>query len=140
MTRLEAIKKSIRKWEGIVKNNGIFTKKQKSYYTKYIGRCPLCELYIITKVIKKELETWCKACPLFIEDNNLYPNTPNCAIYIHPYYKWYTNQTSDNAQVILNLLKNALKNEINLKNYWSNQSYNIKYSKKINHDDTTFKT
>ena len=99
LTAKQALDFSIKKWEATVANDGqdlsiLQSKELGIFHFKSI--CGLCEKYHIYKEYKFE---GCIKCPF----NDSFGN--GCSNYNHVWYQWYRNQTKENAQIVLDKLK-----------------------------------
>lgn len=106
LTKEQAKELSKRKWEWIVENDG-FDDDYNIYFEipellDLANNCGLCELYYFSFE-----EYSCKNCPISPkrEDYDDIANT-GCFQKIHPYYIWINNQNIENAQAVLDLIKN----------------------------------
>lgn len=107
MTQKEAIELSIKKWEWIVDNGGSYS------VTELIGKfpgledfhngCPLCELYYETSEGKKKR---CAECPLAEKYKRIYKDNCGCHMKSHPFNKWCMTYSKEDAQKVLDMLKN----------------------------------
>jgi hypothetical protein len=107
MTKKKAKELCILKWEYIVNNNGSYNGLLNKYpeLTNLINDCAYCELYYDTK--NKKLNN-CAKCPIKLKTeyyNSFYD--VSCQQTNHLYYAWYKKQTKENAEAILNLIKNS---------------------------------
>ncbi len=89
LTKKEAKRLSILKWEFIIKNGGDYklTLELPKEIHHLDANCGYCEKY-------KD----CTKCPLFLGD------TSDCADLGHPWKKWANNSTVKNAQAMLDLI------------------------------------
>ncbi len=93
MTKKEAKRLSILKWEFIVKNDGDYKLcKLPEELRNLESQCGFCEKYY-----KKD----CDGCPI----NNT--DIGKCWYDKHPYSTWYHNRTVSNAQIMLDLIKKS---------------------------------
>jgi hypothetical protein len=86
LTRKQAFELSIEKWELIIKNKGrrpIFPDRIEQLFNS----CGLCELYYCTN-----------ECPLCLDGET-------CTWNNHPYNDWACNNSVENAQAVLDLIK-----------------------------------
>jgi hypothetical protein len=108
LTLEEAKALSIKKWEFIVDHNGDEDEdlmfKDFPELQNLKNDCALCELFYDTKDVGLYC---CAGCPIRpnIDD---YDDTQNTGCYqkIHPYYIWSSISTQENAQKVLDLIKN----------------------------------
>ena len=104
MTQQQAKELCILKWQYIVDNNGcqggLCIKHPE--LSKLLSNCGYCEIYYNTHSINL---LKCLDCPIRPEKEN-YNNLSKegCLQKCHPYFKWYTNQTVENAQSVLDLI------------------------------------
>ena len=95
MTKAEAKKWSIKKWEYIVNNNGlktgIITAIPELLTLK--NRCGYCEKY--------SEGYYCINCPISLGYEC------GCSHHKHPYSYWNNEPTKENAEKVLHLIKNS---------------------------------
>lgn len=97
MTTKQAYYWVIRKWNYIVKNNGIediglFVKYPK--LRDFESSCAYCQLFIYSPGN-------CKGCPLKPEKGT---GLTGCWESNHPWFNWYRHQTKENAEAVRNLI------------------------------------
>lgn len=108
LTKERAKELSIRKWEWIIENNGFVNNdrliEELPELFDLAHYCGLCELYCFEH--DSEL-SHCLNCPIRPK-REYYNNTTNtgCFQRIHPYYIWYNEPNIENAQAVLELIKN----------------------------------
>lgn len=105
MTKEEAKELCILKWEYIVNNEGSEDGLINKYpeLNKLLYECAYCELYF-----NDNSKHHCDNCPIKIK----YSKRTNkyygfCLTPDHPYNKWDNANTKENAQVVLDLIKNS---------------------------------
>ncbi len=92
LTKKEAKKLSILKWEFIIANGGDHNNnKLPKELDELISHCGYCEKY----------EQYCLECPLYLGDDT---DGNGCASDTHPWSIWYYNSTVENAQAMLDLI------------------------------------
>jgi len=103
LTKAKAKELSIEKWELIIANDG----KSLRYYPEYIdslmNNCGYCEKYL--NLPSTGIKA-CGKCPL-IPKKVTYPGSLGCLQPGHPYNKWTHDNTVENAQAVLDLIKNT---------------------------------
>ena len=107
LTRKEAFKLSIEKWEMIVAADGEHTKGVCKRFEHLRAECGLCEKYSETK---GEKLVCCEKCPIRpkIKDYDKDPDAyewAGCTQDSHPFYVWDKEKTKKNAQAVLDLIK-----------------------------------
>lgn len=92
MTKKEAKRLSILKWEYIIAQDGSEDELIEAIpeLVELISNCGYCEKYVA-------LFDNCPKCPLTIIE-------ANCCEYTHPFYKWFHTRTKENAQAVLDLI------------------------------------
>ena len=91
LTKKKAIELSIEKWEYIIKRNGQYEIPDSC--VGLINGCGLCEYYNLQ----------CQTCVLSIKKNN--GRIHGCDSIEHVYGQWRRNNTTENAQKVLDLIK-----------------------------------
>ncbi len=97
LTNKKAIELSILKWKWIVENNGSSFQLTRALpeLKELKGECGLCEYY-----------NKCLVCPIYNQDYGCHCDEGSVEDdYIHPWKIWYDNQTEENAQKVLDLIK-----------------------------------
>jgi hypothetical protein len=94
----QIVRDARKKWHYIYKNNGsnhgLFMKYPE--LRKYIAGCSFCEVFLINN---------CKECPLNLVKEILFTSEGgNCNNPGHPYYKWNTDSTRENAYKMYRLV------------------------------------
>jgi len=105
MKRKKAFKLSIKKWKYIVRNDGSDDGLLAVYreLKSLEANCGLCEKYIWTS--NKKLE-FCAKCPIrlrVVDYDRL--SSIGCYQNKHPFRRWRTNPTKENAKKVLKLIK-----------------------------------
>jgi hypothetical protein len=95
MTKKEALELSVKKWQMIVDNNGIYSLDIQRKFAEFTNSCPLCHLYF------KHGD--CTRCPI-----NLSGKRYACENGEHPFNDWAGTHSKANAQKVLNLIKSKL--------------------------------
>ena len=94
MTKKQAKKLCIKKFEWIVNNNGVWDYNKIMHdipgLEKLTNSCGYCELYFRID---------CEICPLYIKD------VGPCMREEHPYNIWSRHKTKKHAQEVLDLIK-----------------------------------
>jgi len=108
LTKKKAKKLSILKWESHVIAGGEddYFIEENPEFELFENECPFCELFIHESDKKTGLQT-CYGCPLkpILENYNF--DLCGCLQNGHPYAKWDDERTEENAQGVLNLIKNS---------------------------------
>jgi len=86
LTRKKAFELSIKKWELIVENDGKNLDVWPKDLDSIMSHCGLCQFY------------GCKDCPLNLDGLC-------CVNWPHPWSIWRNDQTKENAQAVLELIK-----------------------------------
>lgn len=96
MTKREAYKLSLKKWQYIVKNDGDDSDLLFCYpeLRNIRAACGYCQKYLMLLN--------CKGCPLNIINNGFYE--AGCHQAGHPYNDWIEDPTKENAQKVLDLI------------------------------------
>ena len=109
LTKKKAKELCIKKWEYIVNNDGILDGERLRFAIPEIsslpGKCAYCELYRHTESVKFY---YCFKCPLrpkYSKDYDKY--NFGCHQQNHSFKIWYNNNTKENAQKVLDLIKNS---------------------------------
>ncbi len=107
LTKKQAKEFSIKKWEYIVKNNGNSNDLVTNIPELKVlnNQCGYCQKYVDT--ISRTLND-CAECPIRpkIKDYDDY-DFLGCSQFSHPYNVWGKNPTKENAQLLLDLIKNS---------------------------------
>ena len=94
LTAEQALDFSIKKWEAIVENDGQGIspeQKKKLGIWNFNSTCGLCEKY--------RRDYSCTKCPFIGENDH------GCSNDLHIWRQWYINTTKENAQKVLDALK-----------------------------------
>lgn len=109
LTKKKAKELCIKKWEYIVNNDGILDGERLRFAIPEIkdlsAECAYCELYLYTVSAKIY---YCFECPLrpkYSKDYDEYDY--GCLQQNHPFNIWWDNKTKENAQKVLDLIKNS---------------------------------
>lgn len=89
MTKKEAKRLCLLKWQIIIDNDGILNHK--------VGRNPELKNFPSYCAYCKINRDNCSDCPLFIDEGN-------CQHPEHPYYKWVISPTKEAAQAVYDLI------------------------------------
>jgi hypothetical protein len=88
----------IKKWEYIVENDGDYSEEdlviEIPELIDLFSNCAYCELFI---------DEWCNHCPINL-GKGVYKNIA-CLYAGHPFHTWVHKRTKENAQTVLNLIK-----------------------------------
>jgi len=100
MTKNEAKKLCILKWEYIVNNDGsdVGLIYKHPELDNFSNNCAYCDKYIDTRSITIE---YCFKCPIRIKNRN---NSISCFNLNHPHNIWDNNETKENAQAVLDMI------------------------------------
>ena len=98
MTKAEAKKLCIKKWEWIVENSEVMINYARMYkelpeLEELLNNCGYCELYLFSKN--------CRKCPLV----KIHGQKENCNRDNSTYMKWARTPSLQNAQKMLDLIK-----------------------------------
>lgn len=104
LTKKQAVELSIKKWEYIVSNKGHYNSDELDYAIPELKKvkfhCGLCEKYLINDDYYD-----CVKCPLFIEYENPNYDQLGCTQTEHPFNIWIDDESIENAQAVLDLIK-----------------------------------
>jgi hypothetical protein len=95
MNQKEALELSVKKWQMIVDNDGIYSLEIQRKFAKFQNSCPLCHLYFGYGA--------CEGCPI-----NLDKTDCACQTKGHPFKTWLDDRNKATAQSVLNLIKSKL--------------------------------
>ncbi len=111
MTKKEAKELCILKWEYIVENNGSSKGLIKKYpqLKKLNYGCAYCDKYITGETFSL---LHCAKCPIRPKVDDYHDiEYVGCSQYGHPYSNWSYNNTKENAQLVLDLIKERPANK-----------------------------
>jgi len=105
LTKKQAKEPSIEKWEMTVEADGNVTEEILTRFQIYLNGCAYCEKYYYTCSEKFDYCFKCPIRPKISEYDDI--SDAGCCQECHPYIKWQSDQTKENAQAVLDLIKES---------------------------------
>jgi len=101
MTKKEAKRLSLLKWQMIIDNNGRNNINYPDELMELKAYCGYCEKYnTYTQYVSEAEHKYCQKCPIYFDNKH-------CMSKGHPYLYWGLYRTKKTAQKVYNLIKKS---------------------------------